>query len=340
MSGTITSTPGYGTPLYGGPGSTGLEGGLVGQLTLNSAAIKTRLNAALEQESTGKIAATYAGLGAAGARASLDLRPAEQHLQTWQTNIGTATARLGVTQAALTQIGSIASNFFAQTNNINDVGVSEVGTIAANAKLALQQVAQLLNAKSGNVYVFSGQDTGNPPLTSTDPAVIGPQLLATPATTAPFSATLGTAVPTVEVGEGQTVQVGLLANQNTLATSQAPTSGSYIRDVLTSLATLANLTAGPAAATTAASVHSTLGSAVAALSDEQGALGDLQSGLTKRQTTLASIQTALSAQVSNAEDVDAAATLTTVQSLQAQLQASYQLIAGVKSLTLSSYLSG
>ena len=245
MSGTITSTPGYGTPLYGGPGSTGLEGGLVGQLTLNSAAIKTRLNAALEQESTGKIAATYAGLGAAGARASLDLRPAEQHLQTWQTNIGTATARLGVTQAALTQIGSIASNFFAQTNNINDVGVSEVGTIAANAKLALQQVAQLLNAKSGNVYVFSGQDTANPPLTSTDPAVIGPQLLATPATTAPFSATLGTAVPTVEVGEGQTVQVGLLANQNTLATSQPPTSGSYIRDILTSLATLANLTAGP-----------------------------------------------------------------------------------------------
>ena len=93
------------------------------------------------------------------------------------------------------------------------------------------------------------------------------------------------------------MQVGLLANQNTLATSQAPTSGSYIRDVLTSLATLANLTAGPAAATTAASVHSTLGSAVAALSDEQGALGDLQSGLTRRQTTLASIQTALSAQV-------------------------------------------
>ena len=343
MSGTITSTPGYGTSVYGGPGSIGLEGGLVGQLTLNSDTIRARLNTALEQESTGKIAGNYGGLGAAGARPRLDLRPAEQHLQTWQHHIGTASARLGVAQSALTQIGSIAAKFYAQTNNINNVGDSEVSSIAATAKVALQQVAQFLNTKSGDVYVFSGQDTATPPLTSTDPSVIGPELLATPPTTAPFSSTIGTAVPTVEVGEGQAVQVGLLANQNTLATSQPPTSGSYIRDILTSLATLANLTDGPTASTastTAASVRSTLGSAVTALSDEQGALGYLQSGLTTRQATLAATQTALSQQVSNAEDVDAVATLTTVQSLQAQLQASYQLIAGVKSLTLSSYLSG
>ena len=321
----------------GSLGPSGLDGSLLSRLTQDSGAVKQQLGVALQQEATGKISGEYSGLGT-GTRTSLDLRPSVQHLQTWQNNIDAAATRLNVTQTALTQIGSIASKFYAQTNNINGVGASEVGSIAADAKQALQQVAQLLNTKSGNTYVFAGQDTATPPLTSTDPAVVGAAVLATPPTTAPFSSTIGTAVPTVEVGDGQTVQVGLLANQNTLAVSAPPTSGSYIRDILAGLATLANLTPGPTAQATAAGVRAQLGSAVTALSDEQGALGDLQSGLTARQTTLAATQTALTAQVSNAEDVDAAATLTKVQSLQTQLQASYQLIAGVKTLSLATYL--
>ena len=34
------------------------------------------------------------------------------------------------------------------------------------------QVAQLLNTKVGNVYLFSGDDTGNPPVPDTTPATI------------------------------------------------------------------------------------------------------------------------------------------------------------------------
>ena len=323
--------------FIGGTGYAGLDSGLVGRLTQDSGTVRQQLNVALQQEATGKISGEYSGLGD-GARTSLDLRPSVQHLQTWQNNIDAANTRLTVTQSVLTQISSIASNFYAQTSNINGVGDSEVGSIAASAKTALQQVAQLLNTKAGDIYVFAGQDTATPPLTSTDPAVVGAAVLANPPTQAPFSSTIGTAVPTVEVGDGQTVQVGLLADQNTLATSAAPTSGSYIRDILSGLASLANMTPGAAAQATAAGVRAQLGSAVTALSDEQGALGDIQSGLQARQTTLAATQTALTAQVSDAEDVDAAATLTKVQSLQTQLQASYQLIAGVKDLTLATYL--
>jgi flagellar hook-associated protein 3 FlgL len=317
--------------------AAGLGSGLLAALAGDSSAIRTQLDTALQQESTGRVSDSFSGLGSA-ARVSLDLAPSVAHLQTWQSNIDAATTRLDVTQSALTQISQIASSFYAQTNNINSIGTSEVSSIAADAKLALQQVAQLVNTKSGDTYVFAGQDTTNPPIPNTDPAIVSAGILATPATTAPFSTTLGTAVPTVEVGDGQTVQIGLLANQNTLSTSTGTTTGSYMKDILQSLATLAGLTDGPTAQTTAATVRSQLQSAIGALSNEQGALGDIESSLKTRQTTLAATQTAVTAQVSNVQDVDLAATLTKVQSLQTQLQASYQVIAGVKTLNLSNFL--
>jgi flagellar hook-associated protein 3 FlgL len=292
----------------------------------------------LEQQSTGLVSQTYSGLGV-NAQTSLDLNPAVAHLQTWQNNIATASSRLDVAQSTLTQINQIATNFYAQTNNINDVGVSEVSTIASSAKLALQQVAQLLNNKVGNVYVFSGQDTGNPPIPNTDPTYLASAVLAVPQTTAPFSTTISSSVPTIEVGEGQTVQIGLLANQNTLSVSTgSSTTGSYTRDILQGLATLAGLTTGAAAQAGAATAQKLLNGAITSLSDEQGALGQIQSNLTYRQTNMASMQAALTTQLSSVQDVDAAATITKVQALQTQLQASYQLIAGVKGLSLSNFL--
>lgn len=321
-----------------GVGAVGSDAGLLARLSDNSATVRAQLDVALEQQSTGKISGAYSGLASGGVRTSLDLRPAMQHTQVWQDNIDQASSRMDVTQSALSQISGIAATFYADTANINTIGTSEVAGIAASAKLALQQVAQLLNTKSGDIYVFGGQDTGNPPVPNTDPAVVGADLLASDTATPPFSATIGTAVPTVEVGEGQTVQVGLLANANTLATSGGLTTGSYMRDVMRGLATLANLTDGPTAQAVAADTRVRLNSAIGAMADETGALGDIQATLATRKTTLAATHTALAKQVSNVEDVDMAATLTRVSALQTQLQASYQVIAGVKSLSLASYL--
>jgi flagellar hook-associated protein 3 FlgL len=312
--------------------------GILGTLTSDSNAIKSQLDTTLQQQSTGLVSHTYSGLGV-NAQTSLDLNPEVAHLQTWQNNIAVASSRLDVTQATLTQIDQIATNFYAQTNNINNVGVSEVSTIASSAKLALQQVAQLLNTKVGDVYLFSGQDTGHPPIPNTDPAYLAAAVLAVPQTTSPFSTTISSSVSTIEVGEGQSVQIGLLANQNTLAVSTGTsTTGSYTRDILQGLATLAGLTTGPTAQAGAATAQKLLNGAITALSDEQGALGQIQSNLTQRQTNMAATQSALTTQLSNVQDVDAAATITKVQALQTQLQASYQLIAGVKSLSLSNFL--
>jgi len=88
-----------------------------GQLIANAEATHTRLNNLTNQASTGLIANNYAGLGS-GSSVSLNLRPQIANLQTWQNNVDAATGRMSVTQSALTQIQSIASNFYAQLNNV------------------------------------------------------------------------------------------------------------------------------------------------------------------------------------------------------------------------------
>lgn len=313
------------------------EFSLLSRLADDGVTVRKQLAQVQEQAATGRVSDTYSGLGTQ-ARTSLDLRPVLAHQSVWQANIDSASARLDVTQSSLQAISQIASNFYAKTNNINSLGVSEVTDLATAAKSALEQVGQLLNSKSGDIYVFAGQDTSNPPVPNTNPTAMATALLASPPTTAPFSTTIGTAVPQVEVGEGQRMQVGLLANANTLAVSNAPTSGSYMRDIMTSLATLANLTPGATAQATAQSVRTQLSSAITAIGSETGALGDVQSTLNQRKTALSATSTALSAQLSSVEEVDVAAALTKAASLQTQLQASYQIIAGSRSLTLASFL--
>jgi flagellin-like hook-associated protein FlgL len=68
-------------------------------------------------------------------------------------------------------------------------------------------------------------------------------------------------------------------------------------------------------------------------------MGDQQAALTNEQASIGDTTTALKGQLSNAEDVDLASTLTQLSSVQTQLQASYQLIAGLQSLSLTRYLS-
>ncbi len=310
--------------------------GLLGTLAQDSAKIQSQLSVATQQAATGTVSNTYAGLGAA-ARVSLDLRPQIAHQTTWSANIDAVSARLSVTQSALSAINQVASDFYAKMPSLNGLTAGAGAAVAAQARSALEQVAGLLNTKVGDTYVFAGQDTANPPVPNPSAASLIPALL-TGTAPAPFSTTIGTAVPTVEVGEGQRVQIGVLANANTLSASAAPTSGSYMRDIMTALATLATTTDGPGLPAVAATVRTQLDSAMTAGSAEAGALGNNQAELTTRKTQLTATQTALAAQVSGAEDVDLAATITRVTALQTQLQASYHLLADEKGMSLAQYL--
>jgi flagellar hook-associated protein 3 FlgL len=225
--------------------------GMLGGLITNANSVKQKLDTLTNQASTGLISNTYAGLGN-GATVSLNLRPQLGNLQTWQNNIDSATGQMGVTQTAMTQIQSIASNFYAQLNNVDGINASAADNIAATARDALSQVAGLLDTTDGSVYVFAGQDTANPPVPDpdnflssgyyqqinaavtafngtppNDAAGVANATFATATSNvagiSPFSAymsqpaaTLLTQLTTVQVGANTTEPVGLLASANTL----------------------------------------------------------------------------------------------------------------------------
>lgn len=342
----------------------------------DSSQVKSRLDTLTRQAADGLVSDSYAGLGAASSQ-SLQLGPVLAHQKAWQSNIDAANARADVAQSALKQISSIASNFLAQANNLNGLDPSAIDSIAASARDALKQVANLLDTQDGTTFVFAGQDSGNAPvpnpdgilssgfLTQISQAVGGLAANGAPATiattlaigqsnaagTSPFSAALSQPAdvlnaqrPIVQIGEGQHIPIGIVASANSdIASSGTSTTGSYTRDILRGLATLGSLSSAqantPGFADVVQDVQIGLRGAVSALNGDAGVLGDRQSRLTDVKTTLDSSQTALQTQASNIQEVDMATTLASLSQTQTQLQESYQIIAALQGLSLSKYLS-
>ena len=260
------------------------------------------------------------------------------------------------------------------------INSSEVDTIAASARDALSQVAGLLDTQDGGVYVFAGQDTGNPPVPNPDNIADGTagffgqiNRRCRPARRpdggtgctgnprrcqlrrrgpSPFSVYLSSndppALPTIQTGQNQSEIIGLSASHNGLIPqppadlTNSTTTGSYMRDTLRALATIGSLSSAqvntPGFQDLVQNTRTSLIGAVSAMGQDAGVLGNVQSSLTATQTQLADTQTALNTQVSSAQDVDMASTLSQLSQVQTQMQASYQLIAGLSGLSLVKFL--
>jgi len=342
-------------------------------LVANAEGVHQQLNILTERASTGMIADTYAGL-AGGAAVSLQLGPQVATLQTYQSNIDQVNGRMQVTQAAMTQIQQIAATFVSVIPNLNGLNPSEVDSAAANARSALSQVAGLLDTKNGNVYVFGGQDTDNPPVPSPD-GILSSGLYtqinaavsalstngasATSATTlaiagsnaagtSPFSPYMsqpasGLSATIVQTGDSSTVQSGLLASANSaVISSGTSTTGSYMRDLMRALATLGSMTGSQTSdANFGALVQDTgssLNGVVSAMAADVGVLGTTQSTLVDTKSQLSNTITALTNQVSSVQNADMAATLSQLTAMQTQLQESYRLITAATSLSLINFL--
>ena len=357
-------------------GSIGSVGGnystLAEILIAGSTNSRNQLTTLEEQSASGYVAQTYGGLGAASS-SIFSLSPQINQIKSYQSNINSATANMGVTQTALTQIASIAQTFYTDLSNVNNTSGDQITSIAANAKQALSQVASLLDTTNGGEYVFSGQDSANPAVpnpnaitssgmfTQISTAVgnlssLGSAGVISAALTAAQSDSSGTTIfstylsqtgqtspSSVQVGDNQWVQSGVLANSNTLVTSTGSnTTGSYMRDIIMSLSVLGSLSSSqatdPGLSGLVTGLHGTLSSAISAISSEQGVLGDSQTNLQTLSTNYTNLSTTLSTQLGNVEDVNMALVSTQLQSVQTQLTASYQLISNIKSLSLTAYL--
>ena len=115
-----------------------------------------------------------------------------------------------------------------------------------------------------------------------------------------------------------------------------------MRDTLRALATIGSLSSAqaddPGFQDLVQNTRTSLSSAVSAMGQDAGVLGNVQSSLTATQTQLADTQTALNTQVSSAQDVDMASTLSQLSLVQTQMQASYQLISGLSGLSLVKFM--
>ena len=135
----------------------------------------------------------------------------------------------------------------------------------------------------------------------------------------------------------------MLASANADITSTgSATTGSYTRDIMRALAVLGALSGSqvsdPGFAAVVADSRSSLGGAITALNADAGVMGDRQAALASTQAGLADLATALQTQLGDAQQVDMAQTLSALTQTQTQLQASYQLIAGLQAMSLVKFL--
>jgi flagellin-like hook-associated protein FlgL len=283
-------------------------------------------------------------------------------------------------QDSLTQVQAVAAQISHAALTLTGTSSADaVRGVAEQARLALQQVASLMNGKYAGDYVFSGADTANPPVPNPDSITssgfytqIGTQVAAlatvptsaavgaviantvsiassTAAGTTPFSAYLTgpgltAARVTVEVAASQKVVLDLPANQNVGGASDPAIAGTgnAVSDIMRALAVVANAT-GPMAAnpdlgTLMGDAARTLSSAGGTVTEEASAIGISQQAMTVAAAGHASMKALVGKQLSGLTDVDMAATISHLQAVSEQLQASYKVLSLAKSLSLSNFL--
>ena len=350
--------------------------GPIGRMDAGAAALRAKLDVLTRQVSDGRKGPGYGDI-APEARRAVDLRADIARREAWAGTISRTLARTEVTQKALGRISDIATQFYAETIRMDGTSGARISAVAAQARAAMEEVANLLNERYAGEYIFGGTDSANPPVP--DPRGIATGGMATviaaavaalgggnagavaaatlaaaqsdaPGTT-PFSDFLsdpgqGLTEPrrAVPAAEGERVAYGILANRNAAATSEGQTTGSWARDILRGLATLAALDPSQAQlgadfTDLVATVRDGLRSAIDALGEERGALGAVEQRLETTARRHAEVSVALTGQLAAIEEVDMAETISRLQATRTQLEASYRAIALASGLTLTRFLA-
>jgi len=348
---------------------------LTARIGLNATQLRDRITVLGEQISTGRKGKTYAAIGSDAPKA-MDLRGEIGRRETYQSTINLTLSKVRVSQDVLDRIGAIAEKFTANTAKLLGGAKPEETQIqAAQAEAAMAEVATLLNEQVNGEYLFGGSDSRNPPIptpqtiaTSGMGAAIKTQVgtlngsnvtavladtkslaQSNAVGTTPFSVFLSTGPGATEArtnilgNDNDRVAYGIHANRNAAIVSTGETTGSWARDLLRGLASIAGLTPDKAQlgndyTTFVTTVRKGLESAVDALALERGSLGLTETRLQGMASFHESVSTSLTLQLSNLEEVDMAKTITSFQTTQSQLEASYRAIAMAQQLSLTRFL--
>ena len=291
--------------------------------------------------------------------------------------IDQSTTSITVAQASLQRLKDIASAFRSEVAmRLDAKDPAALAVFQERARVAAVEVGNLLNTQVSGEYLFGGSDLTHPPVpnpqalmssgmatsiaiaigglsNSNASAVAAATLTAAQDSSAgnsPFSAFLedpaggaNEARRSVPAADNQLVAYGVPANRNAVAQSTGETTGSWARDLLRGLFSVAAL--GPAQAqfsqgfaALAETLRQGFVSAESALAEEMGALGNVARQLESAKTRHQDISDTLQKQITGITDVDMATTLTALQGTRTALEASYRVTSSLGELTLSKFL--
>ena len=290
----------------------------------------TQANKALDQSqaqvSSGKVANDYAGIG--DKTAALEAaRAAAARADAYQTNTQLALTQTDLQDTQLTTLAGLAGQL--QKAIQTAAGNSDGTNLMETAQTIFQQASAILNATDANGnYIYGGEKTDTKPFTASDLAT-----MSTTGTVASYFVN-GSVVKSVQVGDGQTQKIGVLA-------------GDIGQQLMTALSDLYNADASSSLSgqltttqvnnlTSVALPHAT--TAFTGLNAAAAANGNAYKSLKDAITNQESVSSLYQGFVSDIEDVDMAKALTNLNANQVALQAALSVAARLGQLSLLNYL--
>jgi flagellar hook-associated protein 3 FlgL len=276
------------------------------------------------QIASGQKSQTYAGISSQAGQV-INLEATQSQQQGYMNTIGTVTTRLQTTSLAMQNIASIATSF--QNTLANSAFAPNGASVQQTAQQLLTELGSYMNTQDGSRYVFSGNQTSTPTFDPTN--LPNPGDLTTNVAADYYGGDNGVAAATVD--NNVTMQYGVTGNNaafeqivrvlNFFANDSTPLSQSNATDV-------ANVNQAQQMLGTAAQSVQQL---VASNGEQQADLTQLK---TAHQNALSLAQTSLN----GIEQVDSATAITQLNTLQTQLEASYQTMNVLQSLSLANYM--
>ncbi len=285
------------------------------------------LNTSQQQVASGKVASDYAGYGdktaalesARSAAARADAYKAATQAATDQanlqdTNLSTLSNLAGQLRQAVTD---------AVANNDGSTLMSQLGGI-------FDQAVQVLNSKDANGnYLFGGDKNNAPPVTATSLTA----LTALPSASDAFAN--GTVAASVNVADGESVQVGVLASD----------AGTQLLQAIKDVADFNAGASGPLSGTLTGAQSNFLSGAIQTatsasqnVNDVLGANGGTYNQLKDMVTHQDTLSTLYQGFTSDIENVDMSQAITNLNQNQTALQAALQVTSQLNQVTLLNYL--
>lgn len=280
------------------------------------------------QVASGKVSDDYAGLGDKVAILEA-ARSASTRADAYQTATQLAVTQTDLQNTQLTALSNLAAQL--RQSVTTALANNDASTLMTQAQSIYDQAVQILNAKDANGnYLYGGDKDNVPPVTATTLS----DLQALPSASDAFQN--GTVARSVNVGDGESVQIGLLASD--IGTG-----------LLQSLKDIADFNAGPTGnfGSNLTGAQSTfLGNAIPsvtsvdqALNNQAAANGYTYNRLQDASDRQQSLSTLYKGFTSDLEDVDMAKAVSNLNQNQVALQAALQVTSQLNKISLLNYLS-